>query len=79
MTTGLVLQCISFHPSENYTVKICVPISCYINMMQDTGQKVFLPPLPSLIPLLLYMANEKSLGLATSDQKWRTRRQQVAR
>lgn len=55
MTTGLVLQCISFHPSENYTVKICVPISCYINMIQDTGQKYFSlpsPPLPhSLAPI----------------------------
>ena len=54
MNTGLVLQCKSFHPSENYTVNIRVP-------------KVFIPPLPSLFPLLLYEKNEKSLGLATSD------------
>ena len=55
MTTGLVLQCKSFHPSENYTGNICVPISCYINMKQDSERKYFSlpsPPVPhSLSPI----------------------------
>ena len=70
MTTGLVLQCKSFHPSENYTVNICVP-------------KVFIPPLPlSLAPIRkkrkkpgasykwLKMADEKAAsGEMTEDEK----------
>ena len=54
MTTGLVLQCKSFHPSENFTVNICVP-------------KVFIPPLPSLFPLLLYGKKRKKPG---ASYKW---------